>query len=83
MLTEIVRRYKSFNPDTGEFDCPRGVREYARVLGVNGGQLSQVLNGIQRPGMTIIRALAQTFPPAADEIADALRQPTEEEVVAP
>ncbi len=72
MLTEIIRRYQSYNPDTGAFDSPRGMREYARLLGVNNGQLSQILNGIQRPGLKVIAALARTFPAAAAEIAEAL-----------
>ena len=77
MLTEIIRRYQSYCSDTGAFDCPRGVREYARLLGVNSGQLSQILNGIQRPGLTVVRALARTFPVAAEEIAAALAEPAE------
>lgn len=77
MLSNIIRRYQSYNPETGQFDYPRGVREYARLLGVNNGQLSQILNGLVRPGMTVIRALATTFPESAAEIADALQQPVE------
>lgn len=77
MLTEIIRRYQAYNPETGAFDNPRGVREYARLLNVNHGQLSQILNGLQRPGLTVIRALAITFPDAADEIAAALQEPAE------
>lgn len=79
MLADIVRRYQSFNPDSGEFDRPRGVREYARLLGINHGYLSQILNGIESPGLTVIIALARAFPqsPAADEIAEALKQPAE------
>lgn len=78
MLNEILRRYKSFNPDTGEFDTTRGVREYARLLGVNDGQLSQILNDIQRPGLTVVQALARTFPESAPEIAAALSAPERE-----
>lgn len=75
MLNEMLRRYRSYNPDTGEFDVRRGVREYARLLGVNEGQLSQILNDIQRPGLTVVQALARTFPEAAPEIAAALAAP--------
>lgn len=82
MLNELLRRYRYFNPATGEFDTTRGVREYARLLGVNEGQLSQILNDIQRPGLTVIQALARTFPAAADEIAAALATPAGEKVVA-
>ena len=78
MLNELLRRYRSYNPATGEFDTPRGVREYARLLSVNDGQLSQILNDIQRPGVTVLRALAQTFPDSADEIAAALAAPDAE-----
>ena len=72
MLIEVIRRYQHYCPETGQFDCTRGVREYARLLGVNNGQLSQILNGIQKPGLTVVRALAQTFPAAAADIAAAL-----------
>ena len=77
MLNEVVRRYRKYNPETGEFDVQRGVREYARLLGVNDGQLSQILNDIQRPGLVVLTALARTFPAAADDIAKALKQPAE------
>jgi len=76
MLNDVIRRYKDFNPENGEFDLDRGVREYARLLGVNDGQLSQILNDIQRPGLRIVRALATTFPQSADEIAAALSAPS-------
>ncbi|HEY8598542.1 MAG TPA: helix-turn-helix transcriptional regulator [Thermomicrobiales bacterium] len=76
MLNELLRRYRTYNPASGEFDTPRGVREYARLLGVNDGQLSQILNDIQRPGLTVIQALARTFPQAAPEIAAALADTT-------
>ncbi len=72
MLNELLRRYRNYNPATGEFDTPRGVREYARLLGVNDGQLSQILNDIQRPGLVVVQALARTFPDSANEIAAAL-----------
>jgi DNA-binding transcriptional regulator YdaS (Cro superfamily) len=72
MLTELVRRYQSYDPETGRFDRPRGVREYARLLGVNNGQLSQILNGIVPVGLTVARALARTFPEIAGEVGAAL-----------
>jgi len=72
MLNELLRRYRSYNPATGEFDTPRGVREYARLLGVNDGQLSQILNDIQRPGLTVVQALARTFPESSDELVRAM-----------
>lgn len=72
MLNELLRRYRSYNPATGEFDTPRGVREYARLLGVNHGQLSQILNDLQSPGITVLRALAQQFPESSEEIVAAL-----------
>jgi len=82
MLNELLRRYRTYNPATGEFDTPRGVREYARLLGVNDGQLSQILNDIQRPGLATLQALARTFPDASKEIAAALATPEAEKVVA-
>jgi len=72
MLNALLRRYREYNPETGEFDVTRGGREYARLLGVNEGHLSQILNDLQRPGVTVLRALAQTFPESANEIAAAL-----------
>jgi transcriptional regulator with XRE-family HTH domain len=72
VLNEVLRRYRSYDPETGEFNVRRGVREYARLLGVNDGQLSQILNDIQRPGIGTLQALARTFPAAAPEIAAAL-----------
>jgi transcriptional regulator with XRE-family HTH domain len=72
MLTELVRRYQSYDPQTGRFDRPRGVREYARLLGVNNGQLSQILNGIVPAGLTVARALARTFPETATDVGAAL-----------
>lgn len=77
MLNDILRRYRSYNPDTGEFDVKRGVREYARLLGVNDGQLSQILNDLQRPGLTVIQALARAFPASAYELAVALAETRE------
>jgi len=72
MLNEVIRRYKDFNPENGEFDHVRGVREYARLLGVNDGQLSQIMNDIQQPGLRVVRALATTFPQSSPELAAAL-----------
>ncbi len=77
MLNEIVRRYKSFNPATGDFDCPRGLREYAREIGVSPGQLSRIINGLETPGRSVLERLARTFPDAGEEIGRALTQPVE------
>lgn len=72
VLHDIVRRYRHYNPETGRFDLDRGVREYARLLKVSPAQLSQVMNGITNPGVSLLRRLAQAFPEAAPEIGAAL-----------
>jgi hypothetical protein len=35
MLADIIRKYQRYNPETGEFDKPRLLTEYAGLLGVN------------------------------------------------
>lgn len=73
MLTEILRRYQSFNPDTGAFDQPRSLRTYAVTLGVNVSTLSILFADIQaQPSMRTMQALAHTFPQSIDEIAAAI-----------
>lgn len=73
MLNELVKRYRKYNPETGEFNQQRTIREYARLIGVNSGQLTQILNGIQKPGVTVIERLAAAFPdsPIQKDIASA------------
>lgn len=83
MLSDILRRYQRYNPDTGAFDSDRSLREYGRLLGVNVSTLSFIYNGVQPgPSTATLRALARTFPAAADEIAAALSAPAEEARVA-
>lgn len=77
VFTEILRRYKDFNPATGGFDCHRTLREYARVIGVDAGQLSRILNGTAFPGRSVLERLARTFPAAAKEITAALVESAE------
>lgn len=81
MLTEILRRYQSYNPETGAFDQPRSLRTYAQLLGVNVSTLSILFSGIQgQPSLATMQALAHTFPSAIDEIAAALAAPGAEKV---
>ncbi len=81
MLGDIIRRYQSYNPDTGAFDKPRNLTEYAAELGINYVYLSQIYGGARNPGMETFGKLMRTFPQAADDIArqmaKALKQPTE------
>jgi len=78
MLTEILRRYQSFNPETGAFDQPRSLRTYAITLGVNVSTLSILFSDIQdQPSIRTMQALARTFPQSADEIAAALSAPSD------
>lgn len=80
MLTEILRRYKDYDPATGRFDSPRSLRAYGRLIGIHNATLSQILNGYYEPSRAVLQALARTFPAAAIEIASALAQPDAEPV---
>lgn len=79
MLTDILRRYRRYNPETGEFDQDRSLRGYAQLLGVDVSTLSLLFSGrVAAPSTATLQALARTFPSAADEIAEALKaQPTD------
>lgn len=75
MTTEdLLRRYRDFDPVTGEFDeaSRLGLREYALLLGMDAGHLSRILNGKTPAGRTVLEKLARTFPSAAPEIIKAL-----------
>ncbi len=73
MLTSVLRRYQRFDPDTGEFESSRSLRQYAAMLGVNHATLSELFNQDERqPSTMVLQALARTFPQAADEIVAAL-----------
>ena len=75
MLTDILRRYQRYNPESGAFDQARSLRNYAQLIGVNVSTLSLLFSGIQsEPSRATLQALARTFPSAAAEIADALTQ---------
>jgi len=74
MLTDILRRYQRYNPATGAFDQERSLRNYAQVIGVNVSTLSLLFSGIQsEPSRATLQSLVRTFPAAADDIAEALR----------
>lgn len=62
-LLDILRKYQG----------DRSLREYAELLDISPSHLSQVFSGVRNPGLPIFRALAQKFPGAADEIAEALK----------
>jgi hypothetical protein len=73
MLTEVLIRYKDYNPETGEFDQKRSLRGYALTIGVNVATLSLLFTGQRaEPSTATLQALARTFPAAAGEIAAAL-----------
>lgn len=85
MLTQadILREYRKFNPETGQFDHPvRKLRDYADLLEMDPGHLSRILSGVTPPGLTVLERLARVFPAAADDIASVLRGQTEEAVPA-
>lgn len=46
--------------------------EYAARLGIAQGTLSLIYSGKRRIGLDVLRALAQTFPESANEIAAVL-----------
>ncbi len=50
--------------------------QFARFLGIDQSTLSLVLAGKRSPDFVLIRLL-RAFPDAADEVAEALKQPTE------
>ena len=78
MLTDILRRYQTYDPETRTFDQPRSLRAYAALIGVNVATLSQLFSGqMAEPSRATLQALARTFPEAAAEIAAALTQPAE------
>lgn len=73
MLTDVVRKYQSFDPETKQFTRTRGLREYARLLGVNHATLSLLYSTPGRqPSRGILQKLAHTFPEATEEIGSAL-----------
>jgi hypothetical protein len=79
MLTDILRRYQRYNPETGVFDSDRSLRTYASMLGMSVSTLSILFNGIQgEPSTATLQALARTFPRAGSEIAAALTTPERE-----
>lgn len=71
--SDILRRYRSYDPQTNSFATSRTLREYARLLDMDAGHLSRILNGLTPPGRTVLERLARTFPAAADDIATALK----------
>lgn len=84
MLAAIIRKYQSFNPETGGFDKPRLLTEYADLLGVSYVYLSQLYNGTngRKPGMETFAKLARAFPTAREaiggDLAAALAAPERE-----
>ncbi len=78
MLTTILKDYQRYNPESGKFDRPRTLREYARVLGVNHATLSMIFQGKREPGGFVIRALFDTFPSSAQAFATAIAVPERE-----
>lgn len=75
MLTDILRKYQRYDPETGRFDVDRSIGEYGRVLGVSQPQMSLIYSGARNPGMSVMRRLARTFPAAAPEIVAAMSAP--------
>lgn len=68
----LLKRWQSYNPDTGTFDRPRTNREYAEALGIHESYLSKCYLGISPVGLKALSGLAQLFPDAAIEIATAM-----------
>lgn len=72
MLTDLLRRYQDLNPETLEHDCPRSLREYARLLGIDHSTLVVIYNGQREAGGKVIRGLLRAFPAKAAEISHAV-----------
>ena len=72
-LAEIVVRYRRYNPVSGEMDIERTQLDYANLLGVSRVFITQISNGDREPGVDLLRSLSRAFPPAADDIAVALK----------
>ena len=72
MLTDILRRYQSYNEETGKFDQPRMLTEYAALLGLNYVYLSQMYSGSRNPGMETFIKLTRAFPGAQEDIGQQL-----------
>lgn len=68
MYRELIRKYRRFNPETGEFDVERTQTEYARMLGVSLPYLNQILKGNRNEGLDIVESLGRLFPAAQPEI---------------
>lgn len=58
-LPDLLRRYRSFDPATGQFDRIRSQVEYATLLGVDNSLLSHIFAGRKQPGLEIVRGLAR------------------------
>jgi hypothetical protein len=71
-LRDLVERYRSFDPATGEFTAERGLREYAAMLGVHPSMLSRFLNKGIRDSRVVLDAFLRTFPQATQEVGSAL-----------
>jgi hypothetical protein len=74
VLADIIRKYQSYNPETGDFNKPRLLTEYADLLGVNYVYLSQIYNGTngRKPGMETFAKLMRAFPNEQEAIGKAL-----------
>lgn len=72
MLAALLRKYQDFNPATRRHDCPRTLREYARLLGVSHVALVQIYGGQRAAGGKVIRGLFRAFPDDVTEISKAV-----------
>lgn len=73
-LVELVRKYQSYNPDTGGFDSKRTQVEYATELGVKTPILNRFLSGSRPNGGLILRAFLRTYPEAAAAVTRAIAE---------
>lgn len=71
---KLLKRWQTYNPQTGTFDVERTNREYANLLGMHESQLSKVYSGASAVGMKLLVGLARAFPAAATEATSALIQ---------
>lgn len=72
-LAAIVKRYQTYDRETGGFTATRSLRGYARLLGLTHSQLSRFYSGQIDAPWHVLRALLRVFPEATYEVVDWLK----------
>jgi transcriptional regulator with XRE-family HTH domain len=66
----LLQYYQKYNPATGERDCPRTNRDFARLIGVDESYLSKAYRGLHPVGVKALEGLRRAFPQEATKITD-------------